>query len=68
MDFYFRYSYQRIKYKIPVREILYFESNKRKVLIVTEKETFVVYSKLSQIQEGLKNVKCNFCECINLFL
>ncbi len=68
VDFYFRYSYQRIKYKIPVREILYFESNKRKVLIVTEKETFVVYSKLSQIQEGLKKCKMQFLRVHQSFL
>ena len=33
-DSYFRYSYQRVNHKIPMREILYFESNKRKVFIV----------------------------------
>ena len=43
-DSYFRYSYQRVNHKIPMREILYFESNKRKVFIVTEKGTFVAYA------------------------
>lgn len=46
-DSYFRYSYQRVNHKIPIREILYFESNKRKVFIVTEKDTFVAYGKLN---------------------
>ena len=44
-DSYFRYSYQRVNHKIPMREILYFESNRRKVSIVTEKDTFVAYGK-----------------------
>lgn len=39
-DFYFRYSYKRINYKVPVRDILYFESNRRKVSIVTERDTY----------------------------
>ena len=33
-DSYFRYSYQRISHKIPIGEILYFESNRRKVKIM----------------------------------
>ena len=37
-DFYFRYSYQRINHKVPIRDILYFESNRRKIFIVTENE------------------------------
>ena len=45
-DFYFRYSYQRINHKIPVRDILYFESNKRKIFIITHKENFAVFQAL----------------------
>ena len=41
-DFYFRYNFQRINYKVPIRDILYFKSNKRKVFIVTEKEKEVM--------------------------
>ena len=59
-DSYFRYSYQRVNHKIPMREILYFESNKRKVSIVTEKDTFVVYRKLNDIEECLKQSKVSF--------
>lgn len=67
-DFYFRYSYQRVKHKIPIREILYFESSKRKVLIVTEKETFTVYKKLNQIEESLKECKMQFLRVHQSFL
>lgn len=37
-DFYFRYSYQRMNHKVPIKDILYFESNKRKIFIVTEQD------------------------------
>lgn len=59
-DSYFRYSYQRVNHKIPMREILYFESNRRKVSIVTEKDTFVAYGKLNNIEESLKQSKVPF--------
>ncbi len=59
-DSYFRYSYQRVNHKIPMREILYFESNKRKVFIVTEKGTFVAYAKFNDIEESLKQSKVPF--------
>ena len=39
---------------------LYFESNKRKVFIVTEKDTFVAYGKLNDIEESLKQSKVPF--------
>lgn len=38
-DSYFRYSYQRLNHKILIRDILYFESNRRKIHIVTEKDS-----------------------------
>ena len=42
-DFYFRYSYQRMNHKVPIKDILYFESNKRKIFIVTEQEILELY-------------------------
>lgn len=59
-DFYFRYSYQRINHKIPIRDILYFESNKRKVYIVTKEETFELYGKLNTIEKSLNKCKVSF--------
>ena len=33
-DCYFRYSYRRVNHKITIRDILYFESDKRKICII----------------------------------
>lgn len=67
-DFYFWYSYQRINHKIPVREILYFESNKRKIFIVTENNAFVAYGKLNVIEDNLKKCKMLFLRVHQSFL
>ena len=39
-DSYFRYTYERIHYKIFMKDILYFESRKRKIYIVTKKKEY----------------------------
>ena len=65
--FYFRYSYQRMNHKVPIKDILYFESNKRKIFIVTEQEILELYGKLNEIEETLKTCKISFCEFISLF-
>ena len=49
-DNYFRCSFQRINYKIPIRDILYFESRKRKIYVITDKETYEMYGKLNEIE------------------
>lgn len=67
-DFYFRYSYQRMNHKVPVRDMLYFESNKRKVFVVTEKETFELYGKLNEIENSLKACKASFLRVHQSFL
>lgn len=67
-DFYFRYSYQRINHKVPIRDIMYFESSKRKVFIVTEEETFELYGKLSEIESSLKACKASFLRVHQSFL
>lgn len=67
-DSYFRYSYQRISHKIPIREILYFESNRRKVKIVTEKENFELYGKLNDIEKSLEQSKSVFLRVHQSFL
>lgn len=59
-DSYFRYSYQRLKHKIPIRDILYFESNRRKIYVVTETGKFELYGKLNEIEESLKISKAAF--------
>lgn len=67
-DFYFRYSYQRVNHKIPIRDILYFESNKRKVFIVTEKGSFELYGKLNEIENSLRTCKASFLRVHQSFL
>lgn len=42
-DSYFRYNYQRIRHKIPIRDILYFQSNRRKIKIVTQENIEFTY-------------------------
>ena len=59
-DSYFRYSYQRMNYKIPIRDILYFESNRRKIYIATQSGRFELYGKLNEIEESLKVSKAAF--------
>ncbi len=63
-DFYFRYSYQRMNHKVPIKDILYFESNKRKIFIVTEQEILELYGKLNEIEETLKTCKISFLDIL----
>ena len=67
-DFYFSYSYQRMNNKVLVRDILYFESNRRKVFIVTGEETFELYGKLNEIENSLKACKVSFLRVHQSFL
>ena len=67
-DSYFRYSYQRISHKIPIGEILYFESNRRKVKIITEKGNFELYGKLNDIEKSLEQSKATFLRVHQSFL
>lgn len=67
-DSYFRYSYQRINHKVPIRDILYFESKRRKVYIVTEKEVLELYGKLNDIEKSLKASKTAFLRVHQSFL
>lgn len=67
-DAYFRYSYQRVKHKIPIKDILYFESNRRKVSIVTLNGSFEAYEKLNSIEKSLKECKASFLRIHQSFL
>ena len=67
-DFYFRYSYQRINHKVLIKDILYFESNKRKISIVTASETFEFYGKLNEIENNLKTCKFSLLRVHQSFL
>lgn len=59
-DYYFRYRYKRINYKVHIREILYFESQKRKISIVTTDGIVDIYGRLKDIETSLKSCKTTF--------
>lgn len=59
-DYYFRYRYERVNYKILVKEILYFESRRRKIFITTTGGTVETYGKLNDIEKSLKGGKIPF--------
>lgn len=67
-DFYFRYRYQRSNHKIPIREILCFESRKRKIFIITTFGTLELYGKLNDIEDSLKECKVPFLRVHQSFL
>ena len=54
--------------KVLIRDILYFESNKRKVFIVMEENTFELYGKLNDIENSLKACKVSFLRVHQSFL
>lgn len=67
-DNYFRCCFQRINHKILINEILYFESKKRKIYVVTEKEIFELYGKLNEIEKCLEYSKATFLRIHQSFL
>lgn len=67
-DNYFRCCFHRISHKIPIRDILYFESKKRKIYVVTEKEIFELYGKLNEVEKSLESSKVTFLRIHQSFL
>lgn len=67
-DFYFRFSYQRVNFKVSIKDILYFKSDRRKVQIVTEKDIYFTYKKLNEIEESLRESKSQFLRVHQSFL
>lgn len=67
-DSYFRYKNKRIEWKTPLRDILYFESRRRKIYMVTEKEIFEFYDRLNEVEERLKSGKAVFLRVHQSFL
>lgn len=52
-DSFFEYSSKGIIYRIPCKDILYFQSIGRKINIVTRKEMKTFYGKLTEVQEAV---------------
>lgn len=54
---YITFNYRRKTYHIPYQKIWYLESQRHKIRLVTEKETYIFYGQLSTIQEQMKQGK-----------
>lgn len=60
MDAYYRFRFNRMDYKIMVRDILYCESHKRETEMVTEQGVYKVLRKLDLVEEGIMEQNGNF--------
>jgi len=49
------FQINQMKYRVPLNEILYFESNKRKVKLVTLKESYTYYEKMKVLKKKFKD-------------
>lgn len=59
-NYYFEYKYNWMLYKLLVKDILYFKSNRKEIQIVTKNEKRKMYGKLNEIEKTLKNGKATF--------
>jgi len=59
-DTFFHYQFDKMHRRILLKKIIYFESNKRKVTIVSENGAEEMYGKLNELEEELKNSKIHF--------
>lgn len=57
----FNFNIKGKKCRQKINEIIYFESNQHKIKMVTKKETFEFYGKLSEIYQQLKDDGFGFC-------
>lgn len=49
------FQINKMKYRIPLENILYFESNKRKVNVVTHEESYTYYEKMKSLEKKLQD-------------
>ncbi len=59
-DYYFYYDYRSIRYRVPIREIIYFESYGRNVYIVTKTKKERFLGKLNDLEKRLAEQKAQF--------
>lgn len=62
---FFEFSYNRIFYKIPFKNILYFENNSKKININTEIKLYEFYGKLTNVEKQIPN---NFIRIHNSYI
>ena len=68
-DFYFRYSYQRMNHKVPIKEILYFESNKTESIDCNgTKKSLNCTENLMRLKKPLKHCNISFLRVHQSFL
>lgn len=65
-DSYFLFSWERCRYSIPKKEILYFESRKRLVFLYTAAGSWQFYQKLDELEKQLEGE--GFLRCHRSFL
>lgn len=63
-----RFSSRKKAYRIFLREIFYFESNKREVLVFCEKQQYSFYRKLDEVEEELRQHQEKFLRVHQSFL
>ena len=63
-----RFSNRKKEYRISLREIFYFESDKREILVFCEKKNYSFYRKLDEVEEELKQYSEKFLRIHKSFL
>ena len=60
-DFYYEYKYNKSYYKVFMKEIIYFESDRRKIHIhLADGNVYTYYDKLNLVEDRLKKTKADF--------
>lgn len=59
-DCYFRYKYERAWHKVNIKDIIYFESQRRKIYIQLKQKKLEMYSKLNDVEEEMTQKKITF--------
>lgn len=65
---YFQYQYNKISYRLPIEEIMYFQSDKRVTYIVTANGSQRCYAKLNDIEQKLIEADTRFYRTHQSFL
>lgn len=56
----YEFKFRREVIKVPLNEILYFESSKRTIFLITQNDTFKFYGKLSEVEKNVEKSKYSF--------
>lgn len=65
---YFEYTYNKVTYRVLIKDIIYFESFGRNIHIITTKEIRRYVGKLNQVEKQLKLLKSQFLRIHQSFL